>query len=68
MAMRVSLSVRIALVVSVMVAILLGLMTLIIGLRLSIAVADLVRDENLQIAAAQGGRAGPAPGQAAFAA
>ncbi len=48
-----SLSLRIAAIVSIMVALLLGLITLVIGLRLSTAIASLVRDENLQISNAR---------------
>jgi hypothetical protein len=53
MAWRTSLSVHIAAVVSVMVALLLGLVTLVIGLRLSSSVADLVKNENMQISNAR---------------
>lgn len=49
----VSLSVRITAIISVMVALLLGLVTLVIGLRLSTSIASLVRDENTQIANAR---------------
>jgi methyl-accepting chemotaxis protein len=55
---RVSLSVRISFIVSLMVAILLGIVTLIIGLRLSTAIMDLVKDENLQIASARAAELG----------
>jgi len=41
-----------------MVAILLGLVTLVIGLRLSTAIADLVKDEDLQIAKARAAELG----------
>jgi methyl-accepting chemotaxis protein len=55
---QVSLSVRISFIVSLMVAIILGLVTLIIGLRLSTAIVDLVKDENLQIARARAAELG----------
>jgi methyl-accepting chemotaxis protein len=41
-----------------MVAILLGIVTLIIGLRLSTAIVDLIKDENLQIASARAAELG----------
>ena len=58
MARKISLSVRIASVFSAVVAALLGLITLVIGLRLSTSVAALVREENLQIATARAAELG----------
>jgi len=55
MARSVLLSARISFIVSVMVAALLGAVTVFIGLRLSVAIVDLVNDENLQISKARGG-------------
>jgi sensor histidine kinase regulating citrate/malate metabolism len=53
MAKRMSLSVRISVIDSAFVAVLLGLVTLVIGLRLSTDITHLVKDENLQIATAR---------------
>jgi methyl-accepting chemotaxis protein len=53
MAKKSSLSVRIAFIDSAFVAVLLGLVILVIGLRLSTAVADLTKAENLQISNAR---------------
>jgi methyl-accepting chemotaxis protein len=53
-----SLGARIAVITSVMVAILLGLVTIVIGLRLSTSISALVKDENLQIAAARSSELG----------
>jgi methyl-accepting chemotaxis protein len=58
MTRRITLSIRIAVIVSVMVAALLGLVTLLIGLRLSSSVAALMDAENLQISAARGSEMG----------
>ena len=58
MVRRVMLSARIALIFSLLVALLLGLVTLVIGLRLSTAIAALVKDENLQISAARAAELG----------
>jgi xanthosine utilization system XapX-like protein len=58
MTRRISLSVRIAFIVSVMVAALLGVVTLFIGLRLSSSILSLVESENLQISRARGGEIG----------
>ncbi len=58
MTRRVSLSVRISFIVSLMVAALLGAVTVFIGQRLSVSVLALVNDENLQIAKARSGEIG----------
>ena len=58
MARKSSLSAKIASINSVFVAILLGLVTAIIGLRLSRDISALVKDENLQIAAARAAELG----------
>jgi methyl-accepting chemotaxis protein len=55
---KVSLSVRISIIFSLLVAVLLAMTTLIIGTRLSTAVANLVQDENLQIAKARSSELG----------
>jgi methyl-accepting chemotaxis protein len=54
----ISLSVRISFIVSLMVAVLLGLVTLVIGLRLSTSITSLVKEENLQIAGARSSELG----------
>ena len=58
MARRVSLSVRITLIFSILVGLLLGLITVVIGLRLSAAIAELVKSENLQISNARAAEIG----------
>jgi len=58
MAIRVSLRTRIAGIVSVMVAALLGVVTLIIGIRLSKDINALVEEENVQIATARSAELG----------
>ena len=58
MAIRVNLKTRIAIIVSVMVAVLLGSVTIIIGVRLTRDVNALVREENVQIAKARAAEIG----------
>ena len=58
MVRRISLSFRIALIVSVLVAALLGSVTVIIASRLSASIGALVRDENLQISKARAAELG----------
>jgi methyl-accepting chemotaxis protein len=58
MTRRITLTVRIALIVSIMVAALLGLVTLLIGLRLSSSIGDMMNAENLQISSARGAEMG----------
>jgi len=53
-----SLAAQIALVFSIMVAVLLGLATLVIGFSSSSAISDLVKAENLQIATARSAELG----------
>ncbi len=58
MARRISLSVRISLIVSVMVAALLGAVTLVISVRLRSDITALVKEENIQIAKARAAELG----------
>ena len=55
---KMSLSVRISLIFSLVVALLLGVVTLVIGMRLSTAIEKLIEDENLQIAKARAAEIG----------
>jgi methyl-accepting chemotaxis protein len=55
---RMSLAVRISFIFSLMVVLLLGIVTFIIGLRLATAVANLVKDENLQVSTARAAELG----------
>jgi methyl-accepting chemotaxis protein len=58
MVRRISLSVRIAFIFSLVVALLLGVVTIVIGTRLSASIASLVKDENIQISEARAAELG----------
>ena len=58
MAKKATLAVRISFIISIMAASLMGLVTPVIGSRLSAAVADLVKDENLRIGKARAAELG----------